>query len=62
MASRLYPHRLTLASAAQGGAWEFSMQARAAAYRKGNYTEAENQLSAAFEKTEAFGPWDPRLA
>ena len=47
---------------AQGDQWESHMAAGEAAYRQGDYAEAESRFDAALKEAEAFGPEDPRLA
>jgi len=45
-----------------GSPWESYIQAGEAAYKQGNYAEAEKQFLAALQVAEKFGPEVPRLA
>ncbi len=47
---------------AQGGEWESYMAAGIAAYRQGNYPEAEKKFLAAREQAHEFGPDHPDVA
>ena len=47
---------------AQQATWEQHMRAGGAAYRQGNYAEAEKQWNAGLGVAEAFGTQDPRYA
>ncbi len=47
---------------AQGGLWQTYIVAGFEAYQRGDYAEAETQLSAALKEAEGFGSQDPRLA
>ena len=47
---------------AQQESWETYMRAGGAAYRRGNYTEAEKQIKAAIRAAKAFGTQDPHFA